>query len=37
MFGFGWHIELLCAKLAALRAGKIGRLTSTCRQRTSTH
>ena len=26
MFGFGWHIELLCAKLAALRAGKIGRL-----------
>ena len=26
MFGFGWHIELLCAKLAALRAGRIGRL-----------
>ena len=25
-FLMNWHIELLCAKLAALRAGRIGRL-----------
>jgi len=30
----GWHIEIIAAKLTALRDGKIRRLSSTCRRAT---